>query len=461
MKRIKVFLVTLTMLVFLVVIFINKPTSKFKTVEEHIKEGNTIAFMQQEKDGSYKKVDDIPYGYDFNSKKSICSNNATPTWENGKLKINNLTTKNTACYLYFDRNNATETLEALGLKSNGTTGNITGPACDNDSNCGDTTVKRMNQNGLYYAGEDNDGASYIFRGTINNNWVKFGQTSNNEDIWWRIIRFNGDGTIRLIYAGKGNAAPNNNGENAIENQAYNAAFNDNTYVGFYNQNGLTTAYPAAHEGTNPSDIAKSLNTWFAEITKLSTNYIKYIDENAGFCNDRTIANSTHGTNGYTNKGFGSEYTWYAAFDRVAESDSSNSYNKTEQKPTLKCTNKARDLYTWKDHTKEGNKILENPVGLITMDEAILAGGFMNQTNSSYWLYAGSSYWTITPTRKSTSDADVFVIVEDGSIGSYRVNNTNLGVRPVINLKADTKFKASTDNGEWGTKENPYIVEVTE
>ena len=54
--------------------------------------------------------------------------------------------------------------------------------------------------------EDNDGASYYYRGVINNNWVEFG------GFYWRIIRINGDGSVRLIYSGTSNS--NHTGANA-------------------------------------------------------------------------------------------------------------------------------------------------------------------------------------------------------------------------------------------------------
>ena len=41
--------------------------------------------------------------------------------------------------------------------------------------------------------------SYYYRGAVDNNWVKFGKDSTGKDIYWRIIRINGDGSIRMIY----------------------------------------------------------------------------------------------------------------------------------------------------------------------------------------------------------------------------------------------------------------------
>jgi len=52
--------------------------------------------------------------------------------------------------------------------------------------------------GLYKASDDY-GTSYYLRGNIIDNYVKFGKNSAGQDLYWRIIRINGDGTIRLFY----------------------------------------------------------------------------------------------------------------------------------------------------------------------------------------------------------------------------------------------------------------------
>ncbi len=46
-----------------------------------------------------------------------------------------------------------------------------------------------------YQMNDEYGTSYYYRGSVNNNYVLFGGH------YWRIIRINGDGSIRLLYAG--------------------------------------------------------------------------------------------------------------------------------------------------------------------------------------------------------------------------------------------------------------------
>ncbi len=376
------------------------------------------------------------------------------------LSVSKLTDNNTKCYLYFDKKKtALETIEKLGMEPEETEiGPITGPSCDQENCYSDNTVNSMNQNGLYKAGEDDDGLSYVFRGTVSNNWVKFGKDSSNNDIWWRIIRINGNGSIRLIYAGIGNEVPSTTGPstNAITSIAYNSQDGDNTYVGFYNQSTTpTNSYSESHEGTNPSDIAKQLNDWFTTTTKLSKEYIKYIDENAGFCNDRQASTGNHGRVNFTNEGYGNKSTWYTPYDRVAQ-DSSINYNTTEQKPILKCTNKEKDLYTIQK-SNYGNHKLVNPVGLITMDEVIYAGGFAGQKNTSYWLYTNQGYWTMTPSHFD-STAYAFAVNNIGRLGNAKVRLA-YGVIPVINLKPDNVTLQNPDGENKGTTSNPYIVNV--
>ena len=77
-----------------------------------------------------------------------------------------------------------------------------------------------------YAVEDDYGTSYIYRGDVLNNNVYFA------GFYWKIIRMNGDGSIRMIYSGTtpdatGNATSINN-----RTYQYNTTYPDPTYVGY-------------------------------------------------------------------------------------------------------------------------------------------------------------------------------------------------------------------------------------
>ena len=110
---------------------------------------------------------------------------------------------------------------------------------------------------------------------------------------------------------------------------------------------------------------------------------------------------------------------------------------TDYAPTLACN--SGDVYTLK-------------VGLITADEVEFAGG-KNENNTSYYLYNGQNYWTMSPIIWNGAHAIVFYVNVNGHLDYTNVNNTTRGLRPVINLKADTLFAT----GGTGTQSNPYVV----
>ena len=79
--------------------------------------------------------------------------------------------------------------------------------------------------------------------------------------------------------------------------------------------------------------------------------------------------------------------------------------------------------------------------------------FGGSENTSYYLYTQYSYYTMTPTYylSSYSMSDVFYINTMGNLDyNYGVYGVR-GVRPVINLKADTLFTGT------GTSTDPYVV----
>ena len=114
--------------------------------------------------------------------------------------------------------------------------------------------------------------------------------------------------------------------------------------------------------------------------------------------------------------------------------------------TLHCAQQ-NDRFTVDDEVI-GNGDLTYPIGLITVDEAHLAGG--SNHNSGYYLYTGYNYWTMTPGgfHNSTIVLEVFA---SGSTHYGDNGDSSRGVKPVINLKPNSL--ASGD----GTATNPYRV----
>ena len=115
-----------------------------------------------------------------------------------------------------------------------------------------------------YSMEDDYGTSYYFRGAVENNYVKFGQNANGEDMWWRIIRINGDGSLRIQYDGTQGWANGEANDNrvAITNQPWNSQYNDAKYVGWMfggAQGEASTSYEQATRNETNSDIKTSVD----------------------------------------------------------------------------------------------------------------------------------------------------------------------------------------------------------
>ena len=290
-----------------------------------------------------------------------------------------------------------------------------------------------------YAAEDDNGTTYYYRGAVNDNWFEFGTNSSGQPLYWRIVRINGDGSIRLIYNGTSTSSTD---ESTMINtsQAFNTSNNNNAYVGYMYKSG------EVHGLTTNSSIKTTLDDWY--IDNLKDEYAEYLDGNAGFYGDRYPSTSSSSSNG--SGGTGTTETYYGAYIRLY----------TNKSPSFKCTDKDNDLYTTPGSSK-GNGALKvtpgennstpTPIGLITADEVSFAGGVSNKTNSSYYLYNNANYWTMSPYNFNGSYARVFVVNDYGNLDYWSVYYT-YGVRPVINLKSAVAITGS------GTADNPFKVE---
>ena len=256
-----------------------------------------------------------------------------------------------------------------------------------------------------YTTEDDWGTSYYFAGDTEENWVRFG------GYYWRIIRINGNGSIRMIYAGEDTGSvtdANRTGTTtqiSLDGSTTGYAFNTETeYVG------LRFTQGSQHGNTENSDILDTMNTWY--ITNISSLDQAHVDTSTWFCSDRVPYSNIDGTTtSWVSTG---SYVYYAARIRL----------ETNKAPTLQCSTSSDRLTT------------PNGVGLITADEVAMAGGVWGTANQSYYLHTGQHYWTMSPYYYG--GAGMIIIASTGYIAWSRVNVTaTIGVRPVINLKADT------------------------
>ena len=308
-------------------------------------------------------------------------------------------------------NIAKVTLTSLNLSPSSGTPNFTKTSIDDKTN------------GIYSA-KDDLGTSYYFRGNVTNNYVKFANK------YWRIIRINGDGTIRMIYAGTSAHANGYDDSSAndmsIGTSAFNSSYTDNTYVGYMYGTAGATSYANTHSNTTNSTIKAKLDSWY-DTNIVNTGNEKYIAD-AIYCNDRSVSSGT---------GIGTTETTYAAKTR-----------RTNGTPTLKCTNN-NDKFT--KSTTIGNGKLTKMIGLITIDEAMYAGGTSGTANKEYYLYSGKWYWTMAPYVFASGFANVSYVYGNGNLNGYNVFYTDGAVRPVVSLKSDAI------SGGSGTAASPFLV----
>ena len=384
--------------VLMVTLIITTSKAKYKTTQSLPLINGTInydlsdlnligAYIQEGEE--YKQVNEIPLsGYEFNSDESYCTVNgeninATINFdiETQTLSIVPLTKKGTKCYLYFDE------------KSSGSEYILASPNAPTNH-----TTDWTGKESYYYTGNPD-------------NWVSFA------GFYWRIIRINGDGSIRMIYQGVNDSptpdAGNMTGEGTqIGTSAFNTSANHKTYVGLVYNETSQHGY-----GTN-STVMNRLNDWY---NSNLTNYEeKYIDTETGFCSDRNMANgSIFNDNGIL---------YYAPSERSYANAS------------LNCN----EL----DILSQDNKKLPNSIGLLTSDEYLLA----SNTDDTNYLMVEIDYWTMSPHDFSASgSAGIFTVWSMAKIMGVNDTDDHLGVRPVINVKADVQITGT------GSQTDPFKV----
>ena len=266
-----------------------------------------------------------------------------------------------------------------------------------------------------------------------NNWVKFGKNSSNQDLYWRIIRTNSDGSIRLLYHGISTTAT----DAYIGESQFNKIFNDSMYVGY--MYGTSGSQESNRTNANNSTIKTVIDNWYASNM---TSYTKYLSTTAVYCNDREVGSGTYSATG--------SIFYYAPYARVY----------TSYAPTYDCTNN-NDKFTVDAST--GNGKLTYPIALMTADEIAYAGGATSK-KAPMWYYTNSSFesstgltewWSLSPFNWDVSGASSWRVFGKGSLSGFGVNYSR-SVRPVVSLKSCIKY--STGNG---TSETPYeIVETS-
>ncbi len=300
-----------------------------------------------------------------------------------------------------------------------------------------------NGNGLFYTEDkektdmNDDGIStriYYFRGEVENNYLVLG------DNCFRIMRTNEDGNVRMRYAGKfvNNTCPKTGTKVSVGSSSYNSDNTSAEKLGYmYGDLTLGDLIPK-------SDVKDILDEWYLEniIGKGTSIYVT----DTMFCNNRKLIDTRDGIQYYNASNL---------IPKIIDPDNLNEYDDNLQieNLTFKCENQ-EDRFNLSSFSYgndiTGNMLLNYPVGLVTMEDIIYAGGVYNVSNNRYYMYTGSSYWTMSPFSFG-STAKVAYVENDGSIKEANINE-NLDVIPVISISSNTVIYSG--NGEYN---KPYIV----
>ena len=361
--------------------------------------------------------------------------------------------------------------------------------------------------GLFMA-EDDEGESYYYRGAVKNNYVSFA------GFIWRIIRRNGDGSIRMIYSGK---STSDTGEDiTLGKSAYNEKYWDPTYVGYkYNEdfslyeNNSITGYNAFINtakydfGTGYIfDISTRKFILTGDIKQLTwkDNHDEIVKNNLYSClnNDcnivykivayqsdtimkvqpisyssnnliGTLANKNdspikkaldnwykynlinYNTHIYNNTYCNDRSIGFGSGYLISQNTAYGAYERLYSN-SLPSLKCIQD--TDKFSTTNENAKLDYPISLITADEVAYAGGVTDKENKKFYLYNGKNSYTISPSYFDSywTLSHMFTLDLNGSL-EIRKNLSNVYlIRPVINLKSDVTISSGD-----GTADAPYKI----
>ena len=183
-----------------------------------------------------------------------------------------------------------------------------------------------------------------------------------------------------------------------------------------------------------SSSSGTIDNWYYTNIE-QKGYSEYLEDTV-WCNDRSISQ----LNGWDpNGGSTRSYLYFSARDRAY----------ITYTPDLSCS---REIDRFTVSESNGNGDLDYPVGLITADEIMLAGGKTGISNSSYYLYTGQYWWAGSPSGFNDVYANGFNVDSTGVLNDRSVANA-YGARPLVSLRPGTSI-----SGGDGTSLSPFTIE---
>ena len=289
--------------------------------------------------------------------------------------------------------------------------------------------------------EDDYGTSYYYRGGVEDNFV------NYAGMCWRIVRIEGDGSIKLILASELSCSDTNVTTSSGYATDGGAGTQGTKLIATYGYKKVGYKYIDDYinsAGDTTGNARTKLNAWLER--KITSESDKALLKNEDWCiGDRTTAY---------------DYSTYALKTETAEEliNAETSFRYSAGKriwsiktPTLKCDgNKEKD-----------GEIDTNKVGMLTADEVAFAGADGNfNANSTYYLNKNATsnrWWTLSPSFFKVDGPYVlsFGVNSFGYLGGANVSyvdDTIGSLRVAVSLASSAKIISGD-----GTVNNAYTV----
>ena len=260
-----------------------------------------------------------------------------------------------------------------------------------------------------------------------------GATTN--DMYWRIIRTNADGSIKLLYAG---TSPDSD-KAYVGLSEFNTTSNDPMYVGY--KYGTSGSLENNRTNDNDSTIKTYIDNWYKNNL---IDYTKYLSKDAVYCNDRELAS---GQTYSTTSSFD-----YASWERIV----------TNKQPTYNCINMS-DAFSVNNTSAK----LNYPIGLMSIDELSYAGGEADKSLTApyAWYYTNANgesshgsvaFWALSPGRWVGSFSRVWGVGGSDDPGDLFDGDVDfaLAVRPSVSLSSCNLISRGD-----GSANNPYVVYI--
>lgn len=303
---------------------------------------------------------------------------------------------------------------------------------------------------------DDYGNSYYFRGNPVDNYVDFA------GMCWRIVRINGDGSIKLILEdqdevcsstmdGNWNIPTETGGTTKTGNYGYTEyAINTLTATdGTKNQQSLSIMNYLNGETDNTLSMAYAFKNF--QIGRLS-NYLDKLKSGDWCLNDKAYAGGSTSDDDYVIPLTNTEILdrKIKLKDVTYDSGARLGAKKTIE-PTLKCFGT--------NMKKFGDNKTEMYVGTLTADELVYAGGKTYTSNNNYYLinnYQKSNnlfFWSLSPCAFKSFDNAFLVVSYTNSVDADIVRgNSKSSFRPSINLNNSIQISSGD-----GTVSDAYKI----